>query len=398
MSADEANGDKKSIWQAVKPMAVGGGVFGCRIIDALTTGDDDDNAGVYIGLCSSVPSTYIGTDGSFDIEGMKYGVQVNGAGALQGEDSANLQIIMDGEAIDTESLDPPFDNPSPLFSTKSQQEDLGITTPKYVDLPYIEFGWDMGRLELRTYQQDPDATPTLQRKIIYQFDIDNDGEGNKDFLEVMGQTKLYPVIIFASKATTDGEFGGTLVGEIYFTASPHLNIGPIPPKHGYGATRIMGNPALQATAWLKLSQPVQRYFSFPSAYLPSSAPTKGDEYTNEITFTGGQVSTTTGFPENFVVELLTLPLDSYDGQELLADGTIKGAGQRKSILATIPQDRNANGVLRHETGDPYYIDLNNLEPILLRNMFVRLLDNDLEQVPMNGQGCITLLTREKGKQ
>ena len=400
VSSTTADADKKSILLGIKPMAVGGGVFGARVVNALLgtggpVGGSAEEAGIYMGFCDQNPKNFIAKSGEFDITGMKYGVQINGAGGLASPN--NLFVIEDGVATDTESLDYPFDNASPLFSTKAQQTDEGVATPIYKNLPYVEFGWDMGRLELRTYQQPPGGA-TLQRKIVYQYNIDNeDPSSGKDFMEIMGQTKLYPVIIFASKEATDGDYGATLLSELFFTASPHI-ADPTPPKSGIGATRIMGDPSAQKTGWIKLHQSVQRYFSFPSAYMPSSAPNKGLEYTDTLTFIGGKVSTTTGFPENFVVELLTLPLDSYDGQELLADGSVNGAGQRKSILATIPQDRDENGVLRHETGDPYFIDLNNLEPILLRNIFLRLLDNDLDQVPMNGKGCITLLTREKGKQ
>lgn len=399
VSSTTADDDKKSIWYGNKPMAIGGGVFGARVINALTgtggpVGGNNANAGVFMGFCDRIPSAYVSKTGEFDITGMKYGVQINGAGGITA--TQNFRIVEDGEKTATNNLDAPFNKTSRLYSTKAQQTAEGVATPVYTNLPYIEFGWDMGRLELRTYQQP--LGQTLERKIVYQYNIDNeDPSSGKDFGEIMGQTKLYPVIIFASKEATDGDFGGTLLGEIYFTASPHFKT-PTPPKGGFGATRIIGDPSAQKTAWIKLHQSVQRYFSFPSAYMPSSAPTKGKEYTDTLTFLGGKVSTTTGFPENFVVELLTLPLDSYDGQELLADGSVNGAGQRKSILATIPQDRDSNGVLRHETGDPYFIDLNNLEPILLRNIFLRLLDNDLDQVPMNGKGCITLLTREKGKQ
>lgn len=388
-------GESKSFIYGTKHMAIGGGVFGFRINEAEngTGGSLNGSApdsGILYGLVEGDPSNAVSADGVFDRTKIKYGVHIRG--------SANgIAIIRDGVSVAPSITDPaPFNQVEFIWSTAQQQAGAEEDPIDYRNLPYVEIGFDMGRLEARTYQYNSGATPAVERRIINQFYIDNDDTKGRDFSEIMGQTKLYPVVLFSSTHPTTGAYGAHSITELYFTATPHDTSEKT--GGGFGATRQIGDPTLTAEAWIRFAPQVANYFGFSDADLPPSAPLLGTSYTNDLTFTGGAISTSTGFPENFVVELLTLPLDSYDGQELLANGGLAGTGQRESILATIPQDRDSNGVLRHETGDPYFIDLDNLEPILLRNLFIRLLDHNLDQVAMNGQGCITLLTREKGRQ
>ncbi len=387
-------GESKSFIYGTKHMAIGGGVFGFKINEAEngTGGSLNGSApdsGILYGLVEDDPSSAISTGGVFDRTKIKYGVHIRGS-------DNGIAIIMDGVSRGVLVRPAPFNQVEPIFSTAKQQAGEGGENPvDYRNLPYVEIGFDMGRLEARTYQYNS-IISGVERRIINQFYVDNDDTKGRDFSEIMGQTKLYPVVLFSSTNLTDAEYGAHTISELYFTATPHDTSEKT--GGGFGATRQIGDPSLSAEAWIRFAPQVANYFGFSDADLPPSAPLLGTSYTNDLTFTGGAISTSSGFPENFVVELLTLPLDSYDGQELLATGGLAGTGQRESILATIPQDRDSNGVLRHETGDPYFIDLDNLEPILLRNLFIRLLDHNLNQVAMNGQGCITLLTREKGRQ
>jgi hypothetical protein len=86
------------------------------------------------------------------------------------------------------------------------------------------------------------------------------------------------------------------------------------------------------------------------------------------------------FADSFIVELLDLPLDSYDGLKQ----------QRKNILAVIPKS-DADGSLIYEPSTPYFIDIRNTKDILLRNIRARILKSDYSRYKMRGQATLTIL-------
>ena len=82
----------------------------------------------------------------------------------------------------------------------------------------------------------------------------------------------------------------------------------------------------------------------------------------------------------FIVELLNLRCESYDG--LL--------NQRKNILSVIPKS-DSNGEVIYEMANPVFIDLNNAKDILLRNIRLRIVRPDYSGIEMLGQGTVVLL-------
>lgn len=84
----------------------------------------------------------------------------------------------------------------------------------------------------------------------------------------------------------------------------------------------------------------------------------------------------------FIVELLNVPLDSYDAVQ---------AG-RRSILKVVPVSdvSSATGVL-YEASNLTYIDTKNAHPLNLRTIRARVLDTHLQPLTVSGQSSITIL-------
>jgi len=90
---------------------------------------------------------------------------------------------------------------------------------------------------------------------------------------------------------------------------------------------------------------------------------------------------------SYVVELLNLNIDSYDGQ----------TGGRKNILASIPvTDRvvdSESGIIDYEPNTFNFININNAFELKLRDIRLRILDNNLKPVPLEGVNIINLIVR-----
>ncbi len=82
----------------------------------------------------------------------------------------------------------------------------------------------------------------------------------------------------------------------------------------------------------------------------------------------------------FLVEMLNLSLDSYDGFK----------GQRKNILAVVPAT-DKDGVVLYEPSNLNLIDLDNKEGINLRNIKARVVNTDYSPFKMKGTATLTIL-------
>ena len=109
----------------------------------------------------------------------------------------------------------------------------------------------------------------------------------------------------------------------------------------------------------------------------------------------------TSFSDNFMVESMSVPLDSYDASEVfysnlrLPDGTTPvinfeaaKIGRRKNILMTIPVNDNTNGIVEYEAQNLIFIDINNTNKLNLRNMDFRLLDKSFNPIQQSGSSAI----------
>lgn len=88
--------------------------------------------------------------------------------------------------------------------------------------------------------------------------------------------------------------------------------------------------------------------------------------------------------ECYLVEALNLQFNSYDGA--------KGQEKRRNLLAVIQnsRDRTAKDVL-YDSNSPVYIDVNNINPLPLRNLQFRIINSDEGDVGALGNSNMTLL-------
>lgn len=110
--------------------------------------------------------------------------------------------------------------------------------------------------------------------------------------------------------------------------------------------------------------------------------------TNNFTAVADDIFRPNNLSDSFVVETLTglVPLKSYDGE----------TSQRRNILSVVPVSDN-NGSVVYEVGNPIFIDLDNVNPISIRNITARVLFNDLSPVKMAGLGTIVVLIKDENE-
>lgn len=105
------------------------------------------------------------------------------------------------------------------------------------------------------------------------------------------------------------------------------------------------------------------------------------EQLNFANFVADSMFDITDTADSFVVEMLSLDLDSYDSK---TEG-------RRSILATVPKTENIDGSIVYEANYPTFINVRNKNPVALRNMWLRILKANLEPILITGTATITLL-------
>lgn len=105
------------------------------------------------------------------------------------------------------------------------------------------------------------------------------------------------------------------------------------------------------------------------------------EQVNFANFMADSMFDITDTADSFVVEMLSLDLDSYDSK---TEG-------RRSILATVPKTENIDGSIVYEANYPTFINVRNKNPVALRNMRLRILKANLEPILITGTATITLL-------
>tara|TARA_R110000772_G_scaffold167111_1_gene278717 strand:+ start:986 stop:2734 length:1749 start_codon:yes stop_codon:yes gene_type:complete len=95
--------------------------------------------------------------------------------------------------------------------------------------------------------------------------------------------------------------------------------------------------------------------------------------------------------DSYLVEVLNLPLESYDSSIDVKNSNVK-RGKRRNILDVIPINNNT-GIVEFSANESLFIDLNNAQPINLTNLHIRVLDKSLAPVETVGTSVITILLK-----
>lgn len=195
---------------------------------------------------------------------------------------------------------------------------------------------------------------------------------------------LKPVLaFFGTKSTTQASL-------VRFLPSPYEELPQPLTDTDEGATvnapprpanRITGDPNSLAFQSSRLSE----FLGYENQRIPlfgttSQPDANGFEYIADTEFAVPQEA------DAMLVQLLSLNLESYDSY---ADINEVG-GQRSNLLAVIPQT-NDSGKIVFSPPQIVFLDLNNAENINLRNISLRVVREDYEQIKTVGLNTIVLL-------
>lgn len=101
--------------------------------------------------------------------------------------------------------------------------------------------------------------------------------------------------------------------------------------------------------------------------------------------------------DNFIVLLDSNPLFSYDasrtnyGNNSVDNPLIANRSRRQNILATIPVNNNASGIIEYQPNELTYIDLDSSVPQVIKNLRLRVLNKDFSPIETKGSSVMTLL-------
>lgn len=265
---------------------------------------------------------------ALDINKIVFGVVINGDSTGQAIPQQVYQIIKNGIVS------------APDVNVNCKATDI------------VEIGISKGRLEARVYDV---AAQSILNTDIYNFN------------------NLFPVIVF------DREGDSIAIRNIKYTPNPYnknqsnftpeiVDVGATPPRQG---TIQASNHFLEFEG-----ESLAHFLGFDNLRIPRS----GFTFITRFIVVSDDLFKPNNLSDAFIIEMLNIGLDSYDGQ----------TQSRASYLSVIPKEDN-NNIIIYDTTYPVYIDINNFQPLSLRNIKCRVLNNDLSALSMKGLGTIVLL-------
>lgn len=197
-------------------------------------------------------------------------------------------------------------------------------------------------------------------------------------------TELYPIIMFGvigfniiHKAINSIRNLGFMADPQYVTVSESIEnnnddeLGALPPNPAPITTELTNN-------YFVMSDSVAEFLDFVNVPSPSTL----NSVNQSLSFLG-TLTLVQNIPDSIIIEMLNVELNSYDSL----------FGGRKNILAVIPNVENISNRLIYSANFPLFIEINNKQPRLLRNIKARLLNTDYSTLTLNGQNVITLILK-----
>jgi hypothetical protein len=300
----------------------GGGVL--RIKTSLITGLSGDR--FIVGLTTTNPDT-LSNNTPFNLSDVKYGIQA-------GHSGDKYYPILNGVVGSASSFTP----------ATNDITEMGISGGQVV-----------GRI-WKTANSNYDDILTPQN---YSFE------------------DLYPIIILLGRDTE------IQLQNLRYTPNPyHSNT----TYSGYDLDnegRLGATPPNQGNYGKETQHFLQFEGSSLSSFLGYSnnrIPQSGTQLSTNFTATANKIFRPNNISDAFIVEMLNIGLDSYDGE----------TQDRKSYLSVVPKSDSSGGVV-YDAVYPIFIDINNFQPLSLRNIKCRILNNDLSPVNMLGLSTLSLL-------
>ena len=222
------------------------------------------------------------------------------------------------------------------------------------DNDFMEIGSHGGKIHLTVYNTANPNGIDLVTAVSYEDD-----------------QELYPIIAFFDSVDTNA-------GDVSYTPYPNANDVLIySPSALLGATNpVNQNKDSRLMSLVFESQSLAKQLGFQDSFISD----------NSFNLNWKAVRTVRFFDETecYLVEALNLNFDSYDGSV--------GQEKRRNLLAVIQniRDRDQSDVL-FDSNSITYIDLNNPQPLPLRNLQFRIINSDEGEVAVNGFSNMTLL-------
>ncbi len=156
---------------------------------------------------------------------------------------------------------------------------------------------------------------------------------------------------------------------------------------GFTATPIIPRPIGEiCEGRLTMARAVANYLGIRDKVTTATEQQFTDSFTGTLLntlFISG-ISTFHGsiFTKNFLIELNSIDIESYDSAE----------GRRRNIIASIPQQEQIN-VIEYEPNNLYFVNTKNAQTISLRNINARILNIDGSTPTLTGSSVLNLLIK-----
>ena len=113
-----------------------------------------------------------------------------------------------------------------------------------------------------------------------------------------------------------------------------------------------------------------------------------EENASEPIFTGDKIFISHIENDCFLLEMLNIPVDSYD--------FLEAKKKRVNLLSVIPFDDNSGKVI-YDPNHLIFLDINNQEELRLRDIRCRLVRSDYSEVALQGLSSLVLYIKDKGE-
>ena len=210
--------------------------------------------------------------------------------------------------------------------------------------------------------------------------------------------KLYPIWVALTSGARAGTNTDFVFTKLRWTTSPREP--QIQPNPSFVADEVGANRPPQPSRAFQncfmefegdtlasfLGYRFTRSPSVPGSFtrIPPQATAPFTQFHYEVA--GDELFRPTALSDAFIVELLNLQVDSYDGLK----------ESRKPYLAVVPRS-DKDGEVIYDTTFPVFVDLSNSTPLNLRNIKARLLNSDGSEVLIEGLASLVVLLKEKGE-
>tara|TARA_R110002167_G_scaffold92919_4_gene249392 strand:+ start:385 stop:1914 length:1530 start_codon:yes stop_codon:yes gene_type:complete len=129
------------------------------------------------------------------------------------------------------------------------------------------------------------------------------------------------------------------------------------------------------------SQSIIEYLGFTTTRLPPL----GFIVASSVIFTASNTFNATDTSDAFLIEMMNIPIESYDG--------LPSQGQRKNLLAVVAKS-DVFGYVIYEPSNLLFLDMNNKQPLILNNIKARILKQDYSEMFIQGTTTLTIYIKD----